>query len=279
MSLRIGWFSTGRDKAARQLLQLVCEGIEKKELDLKIAFVFCNREEGESPESDAFLRLVRSFGLPLVTLSSRRFAPAKWQSDREAWREAYHEAVWEKIKDFPVAFSFLAGYMLVVGSRMCQRHRMLNLHPALPGGPKGTWQEVVWALMVTRAREAGAMIHLVTPELDAGPAVTYCRFPLDIPALKPLWEDWERKLCQIGLERLQREEGESELLFRAIRREEFVREFPLIWLTLNKLARCEIELVDSQVLHQGRPCAGVDLSAEVEALLPRWERMVEEWAF
>ncbi|ACX52037.1 formyl transferase domain protein [Ammonifex degensii KC4] len=273
--LRIGWFSTGRDRAARDLLKLVLRGIEDKELNLEIAFVFCNREERESPETDAFLDLVRSAGLRLITLSSRKFAPEKWRTDRASWREAYHEAVWERIKGFEVDFSFLAGYMLIVGEGMCRRHRMLNLHPALPGGPKGTWQEVIWTLLTTRAREAGAMIHLVTPELDAGPPVTYCRFPLDTPAFKPLWKEFEKKLKTRTLEEIQREEGEEEPLFREIRKQEFVRELPLIWLTLRKLALREIVLTDQGVVYQGRLFPGIDLSAEVEALLPRLGQVEE----
>jgi phosphoribosylglycinamide formyltransferase-1 len=46
---------------------------------------------------------------------------------------------------------------------------MINLHPAAPGGPTGTWQEVIWQLIEGRAVETGVMMHLVTPELDRGP--------------------------------------------------------------------------------------------------------------
>jgi len=55
---QLGWFSTGRDKAARDLLQAVQSSIKSGEIEAEIAFVFCNREPGESQESDLFLKLV-----------------------------------------------------------------------------------------------------------------------------------------------------------------------------------------------------------------------------
>src|SRR3972149_876487 len=66
--LRLGWLSTGRDKAARDLLTTVYEAIQRKEIKGRIAFVFSNREPGEDRESDLFLELVKSYKLPLVTL-------------------------------------------------------------------------------------------------------------------------------------------------------------------------------------------------------------------
>ena len=69
----IGWFSTGRDRAARELLQGTWDVISKKEIEGSICFVFCNREKGEERESDNFIELVRSLHLPLISLSSRRY--------------------------------------------------------------------------------------------------------------------------------------------------------------------------------------------------------------
>ena len=71
--LNIGWFSTGRDEAARQLLQAVQESIEVGEIQGKISFVFSNREPGEAEESDALFELVRSYDIPLVCFSYRKF--------------------------------------------------------------------------------------------------------------------------------------------------------------------------------------------------------------
>ena len=86
----------------------------------------------------------------------------------------------------------LAGYMLVVGEEICEIHDMINLHPAAPNGPAGTWQEVIWLLIHKRAQESGNMMHLVTQELDKGPPITYCTFPVRGPAFDPLWQEMEK---------------------------------------------------------------------------------------
>ena len=59
---------------------------------------------------------------------------------------------------------------------------MINLHPAAPNGPDGTWQEVIWKLIEQRADHSGVKIHLVTEELDRGPTIAYCRYPIHSPA-------------------------------------------------------------------------------------------------
>ncbi|MBM2831693.1 MAG: phosphoribosylglycinamide transformylase, folate-dependent, partial [Dehalococcoidia bacterium] len=146
---RIGWFSTGRDKAARQLLTTVRDSIERGEIQTEIAFVFCSRIPGESKESDLFLALAKKYGLPLICLSWQRFVPSG-EMDR---RLEYDRLVMGRLDSFRVDICLLAGYMLIVGPEMCRRYDMINLHPAMPGGPTGTWQEVIWQLMDGRAEE------------------------------------------------------------------------------------------------------------------------------
>ncbi|GAH51765.1 unnamed protein product, partial [marine sediment metagenome] len=51
---KLGWFSTGRDKAARDLLQAVDSSIKRGEIKAEIAFAFSNREPSEARESDLF---------------------------------------------------------------------------------------------------------------------------------------------------------------------------------------------------------------------------------
>jgi len=71
--LNIGWFSTGRDEAARQLLQAVQYKSQRGDINRKISFVFSNREPGESKESDLFFELFHSYHIPLIYLSNRVF--------------------------------------------------------------------------------------------------------------------------------------------------------------------------------------------------------------
>ena len=72
----------------------------------------------------------------------------------------------------------MAGYMLIASPAVCRRYAILNLHPALPDGPTGTWQEVIWQLLDEGAAETGAMIHRATAELDRGPVISLFRLPI-----------------------------------------------------------------------------------------------------
>ncbi len=53
--LNVGWFSSGKDEAARQLLQVAHQAIKDGTVAVRIVFVFSNRERGESRDSDLFL--------------------------------------------------------------------------------------------------------------------------------------------------------------------------------------------------------------------------------
>ena len=165
--ISMGWFSTGRDRAARELLWGTWDAISKKEIGVSIRFVFCNREKGEERESDSFIELTRSLHLPLISLSSRRY---KGRDD--------HQKVEGLLSDFAPDIYFLCGYMLMVGKEIYGRHTTINLHPSLPSGPPGTWEEVMLRIISDRIYKSGAMIHLVTSDLDQGPPLSYCSFSL-----------------------------------------------------------------------------------------------------
>ena len=68
--------------------------------------------------------------------------------------------------------------MLICSGEMCRRYPLLNLHGALPNGPTGAWQSVIWQLIESRSQQTGAMIHLATEELDRGPVLSHCVVPI-----------------------------------------------------------------------------------------------------
>ena len=257
MTCRIGWFSTGRDEAARDLLKTVQTSIEKGELEAGLCFVFSNREPGESRESDLFFELVNCYRIPLVYLSHRRF---KAQGGHD-WRREYDREVMKELEGYHPQICLLAGYMLIVGGELCQRYSMINLHPAAPGGPVGTWQEVIWKLIEARAVESGVMMHLVTPELDKGPPVTYCTFSLRGEPFDKYWEEIETR----SLEEVKLREGERNALFSLIRQQELAREFPLIVATLKAFTEGGVKIDAGKILDaQGKPIKGYDLTQEIE---------------
>jgi len=69
---QIGWFTTGRDKAARDLFVAVQTAIRRREMDAETAFVFCNRDPGEALETNLFIRLVNACNLPFVSVSNKK---------------------------------------------------------------------------------------------------------------------------------------------------------------------------------------------------------------
>jgi folate-dependent phosphoribosylglycinamide formyltransferase PurN len=261
--LEIGWFSTGRGPGSRGLLSFVQERVARKEIDGRIQFVFSNREQGEAEGSDTFFDLVRGYGIPLVTFSSRRFRRSVGRDFAEH-REEYDREAMAHLSQFDPDICVLAGYMLYVGSAMCQRYSMINLHPALPDGPIGTWQQVIWELIDTRAQRTGAMIHLATEDWDRGPVITYFSLPITGPLFDPLWEQVEGK----SVEELKETQGEELTLFKTIRAEGYRREPYLISETLKALADGEISISDRQVLDaQGKQVQGYDLTKHIEESL------------
>jgi phosphoribosylglycinamide formyltransferase-1 len=260
----LGWFSTGRDKAARDLLTVVWEEIREGKIKADISFVFGNRERGEARESDLFLELVKGYHVPLVSFSSRKFRPQKRRAALAEWRLAYDREVMKRLEGFQTDLCVLAGYMLIVGREMCQRYKMINLHPAAPSGPTGTWQEVIWKLIQGKVERTGAMMHLVTPELDKGPAVTFCTFPI---RGKPFDQHW-RELEGLSVEQVKREQGEKNPLFRLIRQQGLAREFPLITATIKAFSEGRVRIERDKVVGaDGKPVDGYDLTPEIDKIV------------
>lgn len=271
----IGWFSTGRDKAARDLLQVVYDNIKEGKLPhLRISFVFSNRKRGESKESDLFFKLAKDLGIQVISFSSSSFGrelrergleEERRERSRliEDWRRLYDREIMKKIERFRPALIVLAGHMLILGREMCERYPIINLHPAPPGGPKGTWQEVIWEIIEQRAEHSGVMMHLVTPELDAGPPITCCRFSIRGGKFDLLWQRMEQKLKRRGLQEIQEEEGESEPLFQEIRREGVKRELPLMVHTLKLLSEDKLRIIGRRVFQKGKVISGLCVDSEI----------------
>jgi folate-dependent phosphoribosylglycinamide formyltransferase PurN len=265
--LTIGWFSTGRDEAARQLLQVVYHKVKTGDIEGKIAFVFSNREPGEAKQSDLFFELVRSYNIPLICFSSEKFKATQNLMDKAngetlpKWRLEYDGEAMKKLQGFKQDLCVLAGYMLIVGKDMCQRYDMINLHPAAPGGPKGSWQDVIWALIENNAAKSGVMMHLVTPELDRGPVITYCTFPI---RGEPFDKHW-REIGNSSVAEIKKQQGEDNALFKLIRQHGLAREFPLIVSTLRTFSRGEVKIKAGVIVDRfGKPISGYNLTDEVD---------------
>ena len=266
--LRIGWFSTGRGEGSKALLRAAMDAIQKGDLKAEIAFVFSNRERGEAEPTDQFFDLVQSSGLPLVTLSysqyrrEHKLPVVRLGEPLLPWRWDYDREVAGLIEPYPFDLGMLAGFMLIFTGVICERWPLLNLHPAAPGGPVGIWQEVIWELIAGRADKSGITIFLCTTDLDRGPTVTYCTYPLHGPTLDPLWSQVRSR----SVDDIKAAEGEENPLFKEIRRQGATRELPLIVATLRAFADDRLRFEGLKVVTaRGHAIRGYDLTPEVEA--------------
>ncbi|MDD3398122.1 MAG: formyltransferase family protein [Candidatus Methanomethylophilaceae archaeon] len=275
--MRLGWFSTGRGAGSRNLLRTVMDHKSKGKLDVELAFVFCNwdNQEEDNPrreQREEFFQMVRSYGIPLVTLSWKKFRAELLDSDPESWRNEYGKEMRRLLEPYDFDLGILAGYMLWVDDETCQTYDLMNLHPALPDGPKGTWQEVIWELIESGAEEQGTMMHLCTPEWDRGAALTYCRFPLRGSGFDRLWENMDQKLQNETLQSIKENEGTEEPLFKRIRTEGFRRELPLVVYSIKLFAEGVVRIEDQSLYAGDRKLDGpYDLSRQIDRSLEEGE--------
>ena len=262
--LRLGWFSTGRGGGSRGLLSVVADAIQRGELDAEIAFVFCNREPGEHSGSDEYMTLVQGYGIPLVTHSSQRFRKEQGAPNLASVREAYDREVMALLAELTTDLNVLAGDGLIFGAEMAQKHVSLNLHPATPDGPIGTWQQVIWELIANKALESGTIIHIATEDLDRGPPASYVSFPIHGQGFDDLWAAVAGK----DIDALKEKHGEELPLLQHIRAEGLRRERPLLLETLKVFASGRLSIADRLVVDSdGTPTSPICLNDEVERTL------------
>jgi len=155
---RLGVLISGRGSN----LQSIIDATRRGELDATIAVVVSNR-----PDAAGLLR-AREAGLQAVCLQQRDFDS----------RDAYDAAVTDVLKAHGVEFVCLAGFMRMVGAPLLEAFpdRILNIHPSLlPAFPGLDAQGQALAHGVT---VAGATVHFVNAELDAGVIVLQAAVPV-----------------------------------------------------------------------------------------------------
>jgi len=260
--IKIGWFSSGRGEGSRGLLRFIQNRIESGNLEAKIEFVFSNRSRGEFAGSDQFFDMVSQMGLPLFTLSSKTHRNA-YSGPTGFSRQSYDEEVVRLLRDNTPDICVLAGYMLILSGFMCDKFPFLNLHPALPDGPVGTWQEVIWDLIANKATSTGAMMHLATTDVDRGPLVSYCTTSIVGPVFSHGWSEVEHA----DLKHMQETVGEELALFKQIREAEYLLEPYLIYETLRALANRQIIISDGCVTNKSDLTVPICLDSAIAASL------------
>lgn len=257
--LRIAWLTTGRGPGSYGALEYLLTSIDGG-LPVEIAVVFVNRDPGESAATDRLFDLVRGRGIPLETRSSVAFRKArggklsKPGEPLQPWRTAYDHEVAETLGRYTFGLGVMFGYMLIATEPLFGRYRFINDHPALPDGPIGTYQEVIRQLMDGGAAESGCMMNLVTGDVDRGPALSYCRYPIRDAASAAAWRDFETARPTTPAE------YEASALYAEVRRRGVLRERPFLVETLRAVADGRLAVP---------PAAPLDLTAAVEAAIGR----------
>lgn len=276
---KIGLFSTFIEPEALTLVRAVQKAVRDGEIpDSEVAFIFSNREHGENPATDPILEILSREETPLLTLSALKFDPEmRRQGKKEEqmgetgliweWRNQYGERMQKLLPQ--TDFDLLLGDMWLWGEPLCTQRNGLNLHPALPDGPKGEWYQVIWELIQSGAKESGVMMHRVTLDLDRGPVVTLCRFSITgypFDALRQILpEECAESNCLVK-EGLTQKEKPRHPLVQEIRKHGFAREVPLILETAKLFATDEVRFENGGVIDRlGSPIAeGYDLTEIID---------------
>ena len=107
-------------------------------------------------------------------------------------------------------------------------------------------------------------MHLVTPELDRGPVITYCVFPI---TGEPFDKHWKATTNR-SINEINKEEGEANSLFQLIRQHGLAREFPLIVSTLAAFTQGKVKIKDGKVFDShDKPMSGYNLSDDVNKVI------------
>jgi phosphoribosylglycinamide formyltransferase 1 len=154
----LGVLISGRGSNLQALIAAIGDG----RLDARIAVVISNRPLAPGLEH------ARNAGIDTVVVDHRQFAA----------RADFDRAIAAELTARNVAVVCLAGFMRLVGAELLEAfpHAVLNVHPSLlPAFPGVNAQQQA---LLHGVKVSGATVHLVTPELDAGPIVVQAAVPV-----------------------------------------------------------------------------------------------------
>lgn len=156
MTARIAVLASGRGSN----LQAIVDAIAAGTLDAEVIGVLSDK-----PDASALLKVA----------PERRWA----RSPKEfADRAVFDAALGDALAGFAPDWIVCAGYMRILGEAFVQRFagRLINIHPSLLPKYKGLHTHA--RALEAGDAEAGASVHFVVPELDAGTVLAQAHVPV-----------------------------------------------------------------------------------------------------
>jgi phosphoribosylglycinamide formyltransferase-1 len=158
--MRLGLLASGRGSNVDAILSAIAAG----HLDAQAALLICDRPAGATDVAERH-------GVPA------RVMPRSDYPDRAAQQTAMRDALLGAGVDFVALAGFAAILERVVVDAF--EGRILNIHPSLlPSFAGSVAPEPQAAALRAGVKLAGCTVHVVTPEVDAGPIVGQAAVPV-----------------------------------------------------------------------------------------------------
>lgn len=140
-------------------LQAFIDAVANHSLSASIAVVISNRPDVKGLERAA------KAGIRTEVLDHKQFSD----------RQAFDQQLMKLIDQYNVDVVILAGFMRILGGDFVRHYqgKLFNIHPSLL--PKYPGLHTHQRTIAAGDSEAGASVHFVVPELDAGPIVIQAR--------------------------------------------------------------------------------------------------------
>lgn len=143
-------------------MQAIVQAAKNEQWPAEIAAVISNKADAGGLEYAA------GMGIATAVVANKDFTS----------REAFDEALKQKVDQFAPDLVVLAGFMRILTAPFVMHYagRMLNIHPSLL--PSFTGLATHRQALSAGVKVHGTTVHFVTPELDHGPIVAQAAVPV-----------------------------------------------------------------------------------------------------
>lgn len=145
---KIAVFASGNGSNFEAIAKACIEGV----INAELCCLVCDKK-------DAYvIERAKKYNIPSHVFSLKKYGS----------KEAYEEAIVEKLSEYGVEYIFLAGYMKICGNVLLNKYsnKIINIHPALLPAFKGA--HAILDAYNYGVKVYGVTIHYVNNEIDGG---------------------------------------------------------------------------------------------------------------